>query len=156
MSFAKIYLPGLYLFWAGLLFGVSFLATPVKFQAPSLDLPVALDVGRYTFLWLNKFEIGLALVSAGLLWKGARNVLVRIGGGAVIAWVAAKALWALPVLDQRTEMVLQGSQPPPSPLHTIYIVCDVVELVLLLALGFATLYAHSTGSRSPRAEVRYR
>lgn len=31
--------------WAGLLLGVSFLATPVKFLAPSLSLPVALDVG---------------------------------------------------------------------------------------------------------------
>lgn len=28
--------------WAGLLLGVSFLATPVKFLAPSLSLPVAL------------------------------------------------------------------------------------------------------------------
>lgn len=152
MSFAKIYLPAMCLFWAGLLFGVSFLATPVKFQAPSLELPVALDVGRYTFLWLNKLEIGMALILAALLWKGTRSVLVRLGGGAVIAWVAAKALWAIPVLDARTETVIQGSQPAPSPVHSIYIACDLAELILLLALGFATLYAHARG---PRAEVRY-
>src|SRR5690606_9509596 len=55
------------LVWIGALLGVSFLATPVKFLAPSLTLPVALDVGRQTFHWLNRVEIVLAaatLVSA--------------------------------------------------------------------------------------------
>ena len=32
--------------WAGLLMGVSFVATPVKFLAPSLSLAVALDVDQ--------------------------------------------------------------------------------------------------------------
>jgi hypothetical protein len=40
--------------WLGLLLGVSFLATPAKFLAPSLALPVALDVGRHTFAVFNK------------------------------------------------------------------------------------------------------
>lgn len=46
--------------WAGFLAGVSFLATPVKFLAPSLTLPVALDVGRQTFFAFNRSEIVLA------------------------------------------------------------------------------------------------
>ena len=48
--------------WIGLLLGVSFLATPVKFQAPSLTLPVALDVGRQTFAVFNGVELGLSAV----------------------------------------------------------------------------------------------
>ena len=35
--------------WAGLVLGVSFVATPVKFLAPSLSLADALAVGRVTF-----------------------------------------------------------------------------------------------------------
>jgi len=35
--------------WMGIVIGVSFLATPVKFTADSLTRPVALDVGRATF-----------------------------------------------------------------------------------------------------------
>jgi hypothetical protein len=35
--------------WSGLLIGVSFVATPARFLAPSLQLPQALDVGRWTF-----------------------------------------------------------------------------------------------------------
>src|SRR5690606_31087651 len=56
------------LVWLGLLLGVSFLATPVKFLAPSLTLPVALDVGRYTFTWLSRVEVvlGVAILSAAI------------------------------------------------------------------------------------------
>jgi hypothetical protein len=53
------------LFWLGLLAGVSFLATPVKFMAPSLSLPVALDVGRQTFSVFNPLELLLGGVIAG-------------------------------------------------------------------------------------------
>ena len=35
-------------FWLGILIGISFIATPVKFQAASLTRPVALDIGRAT------------------------------------------------------------------------------------------------------------
>src|SRR5690606_24993326 len=44
------------IFWLGLLCGISFLATPVKFQVASLDLPVALEVGKVTFALLAKVE----------------------------------------------------------------------------------------------------
>ncbi len=153
MSLAKIYLPALFLFWAGLLFGVSFVATPVKFQAPSLSLGAAVDVGRYTFAWLNRLEIGLALVAVLMLWRGTRSALVRSGTAAVVAWVSAKALWALPLLDERAQAVIDGGSAPPSAIHQIYVVADLIELIVLLALGFATLYAHGT---PPRPQVRYR
>ena len=43
--------------WLGLVLGVSFLATPVKFRAKSLTRPVALDVGRTTFHAFGKLEV---------------------------------------------------------------------------------------------------
>ena len=60
----------------GLLIGVSFLATPVKFRAASLDLPVALDVGRVTFELFSKVELGFcaALLIAGALLLDALGV----------------------------------------------------------------------------------
>ena len=45
-------------FWAGIVIGVSFIATIAKFDAPSLTLPVALDVGRHTFAPLARIEWG--------------------------------------------------------------------------------------------------
>ena len=51
--------------WFGMLLGVSFLATPAKFLAPSLTLGVALDIGRQTFAILNKVEWLFSAVLAG-------------------------------------------------------------------------------------------
>src|SRR5690606_26651116 len=52
------------LIWIGMILGISGLATPIKFQAASLTLPVALDVGQTTFAAFNKMEWLLAAVLA--------------------------------------------------------------------------------------------
>jgi len=52
--------------WIGLLVGVGFIATPTKFQAQSLSLPVTLDVGRSTFaIWNNVEWVVLAVLAVG-------------------------------------------------------------------------------------------
>jgi hypothetical protein len=57
----------IFFIWAGLLIGVSFVATPAKFLAPSLALAQALDVGRWTFYVLAWIEWGFVSVVAALL-----------------------------------------------------------------------------------------
>lgn len=126
------------LVWAGLLLGVSFLATPVKFMAPSLTLPVALDVGRHTFAVFNWVEI----VAGGGLLAGAflsrtRSAVVLALSAAVL--VAVQSLWLLPVLDSRVAMILQGQMPPASSLHTVYILVDVAKLLALLTAALLGL-----------------
>ncbi len=122
------------LLWAGALLGVSFIATPAKFWAHSLTLPVALDVGRQTFQFFNKLELG-ALVALGILLFSLRQsgfpraLVVLIAG-----LLALQFLWLLPALDQRVAVFLSGAVPPESPLHKVYIACDVWKLVLLIAL----------------------
>lgn len=64
--------------WLGPLLGVSFLATPTKLLAPSLILPVALDVGRHTFSVFNKDEWLLSIVLLLLGWMGPRSLLIRV------------------------------------------------------------------------------
>ena len=153
MSYARVYLPALLLFWAGLLFGVSFLATPVKFQAPSLSLAVGVDVGRYTFAWLNRIECVAAVILLALAFAAPWKAWLRAGATAVGLIVALETFWLLPVLDERAEIVIQGGEAPPSRLHQIYIALDLAELILLLALGFATLYAAARASGRPAAKV---
>lgn len=105
-------LPGLLIFWAGLACGVAFLATPAKFLAPSLSLPVALDVGRQTFRAYNATEIALlafalclgALSEARLRWY--RSLVIPL-----IA-VALQSLWLLPALDRRVLSVLGAARSP--------------------------------------------
>jgi hypothetical protein len=40
------FLSVLFILWAGLILGVSFIATPVKFMAQHLTMPVALEIGK--------------------------------------------------------------------------------------------------------------
>ena len=84
------------IFWLGILLGVSFLATTVKFQAPSLDLPTALDVGRVTFALLSKVEwvLGGLLITAAFLSPQLRGLRLN-GCGALMAVLALQALWTV-------------------------------------------------------------
>lgn len=138
------------LVWLGLVLGVSFLATPVKFMAPSLDLTVALDVGRHTFGVFNWVE--LAFLAA----LGAALLLARPHWLAGAAWLAlailllAQTFWMLPVLDARVGVYLAGNVPPPSNLHAIYIVADGIKALLQLGIGLAGLKAIARASREAR------
>lgn len=145
------------LVWIGMLFGVSFLATPVKFLAPSLSLPVALDVGRQTFAWFSRIEVLLAVAafaSAAATEARARAVArIRGAGGApaprvsivllltvlLAAAVALQVLWLLPVLDARVEVILGGGTPPPSSLHTAYVGIEAVKLGMLIGVAWIAM-----------------
>lgn len=131
--------------WLGCLIGVSFLATPVKFQAPSLDLPTALDVGRVTFALFARTEWALcgALAAGALLMP--RAALPAWGAlAALIAIVLAQALWLLPILDERIGSIIAGAAVPATNHHLLYIAADVVKLLLLLGLSIWALRRLST------------
>lgn len=121
--------------WLGLLIGVSFLATPVKFQAPSLDLPAALDVGRVTFALSTRVEWGLwLLLAVAAAFSRTRlaewGVLIVLG----IA-LAAQSFWLLPILDERVGRIIAGAQVESAPHHLIYVAVEGGKVLLLLAVA---------------------
>ncbi|MPZ37168.1 MAG: DUF4149 domain-containing protein [Rhizobiales bacterium] len=122
--------------WFGMLLGVSFLATPAKFLALSLPLPVALDVGRHTFAVFSKVEWLLSAVLLGTVLAGDRTWPSVSVAAVAILLVAAETIWLLPLLDQRVGMIIAGERPAPSNLHNLYI---AFELAKLLALSFVVL-----------------
>lgn len=137
------------LLWAGILFGVSFLATPAKFAAPSLTLPVAIDVGRATFALLNRVELGCAVISLSLLLAGAsRALLVRLASGVSVLGLLLETVWLLPVLDARAQAVIDGAMPTASSLHDAYIGIDLVKLAGLLVVAVVLLSSDDTASAS--------
>jgi len=142
--------------WAGMVAGISFLEAPLKFTAPHITVALGLGIGRIVFAALNKAELTLgtiALISAFYL-----RVPVRVGVGLVVLSVIllAQTFWLLPALDVRATVVLAGHTPPPSSLHTLYIVLEVVKLLALLgtaswAHGWAL---HVARQRTAVAEPR--
>ena len=120
--------------WAGGLLGVSFVAAPAKFWAPSLTLPIALDVGRHTFQFFNKLELVAFVVLMLLVFRptenrSTRTIIVMLG-----LLLILQTAWLLPLLDQRVTLILKGEIPAESHLHLVYIGCDVCRLVLLAVL----------------------
>jgi hypothetical protein len=122
--------------WVGLDIGVSFIATSTKFLAPSLTLPVALDVGRYTFGVFNKIELGWGVLTLILLALGARRGWNMFGVAVAFVMVLIEMLWLLPALDARVDMIIAGQTPPPSSLHSLYVVVELLKLVALLAVAW--------------------
>jgi hypothetical protein len=122
--------------WLGMLVGVSFLATSVKFLAPSLTLPVALDVGRHTFAVFNKVEWAFAAVSLLMFVIGARAWIIGAALVIAVGLLLVETVWLLPVLDARVGMIIAGQRPPPSQLHTLFITFETIKaLALLVAVG---------------------
>lgn len=125
--------------WFGMTAGVSLLATPVRFTAPLMTRPVALDVGAVVFAALNKAEF-VALI---LLL-----IIVRVSGLASRWWAVcgllaliliAQAAWLLPELTERAAMVANGLEPPPSIVHPVYSSLELTKLALLFGGGMAAL-----------------
>ena len=128
------------LFWAGMLAGVSFLATPVKFEAASLDLPVALEVGKVTFALFTRFEWALSfLLAISVLSGGFRKIETACAAGAILL-VLIQALWLLPVLDVRIDAIVAGVPLPPARHHLFYAVSEGLKLVLLCAIALTAVF----------------
>lgn len=128
------------IFWAGMLAGVSFLATPVKFQAASLSLPVALEVGHVTFRMFSRIELALAVALVAIALPSPTSRVTAGCATLVAAIVAAQVFWLLPVLDARVEAVIAGAPLPPSPHHWLYATAEAAKLLLLCLVAAATLY----------------
>jgi hypothetical protein len=136
-------LPRLALLWAGVVIGCSFIATPAKFKAPSLNLPTALEVGRVTFRSLVVAELVLCFIGVVVLWRGRAMQPLFAGAIAVLAvqWLAV-----MPLLNAHTDAVVQGRSPEGPPWHIAYVVLEAAKVLLLLAVAFrGEADAHQTG-----------
>ena len=131
------------LIWAGMVLGVSFLATPVKFLVKSLPRPIALDVGRQTFRTFGYVETVPAVLLGVRAASTPRQRLLAAAPGAI---VLAQALWLRPRLSARARQIGQGGAPPPaSALHLVYVACEVTKLGALLGLGLSVATRDANG-----------
>ncbi len=123
--------------WLGMVLGVSFLATPIKFRAESLTMPVALDVGRTTFHAFGKVEWVLTAVLVVISFR-VRSGLEPVDWlliGLMVVIVVAQAGWLIPRLDLRVEAIIADNPLPPSHLHMVYAGTEGTKALTLLFLG---------------------
>lgn len=138
------------LLWLGIVIGVAFLATPVKFSAPSLDLPTALEVGRVTFRLLSRVEwvLALFLVAVAVLARERLSWSVFVA----IAIVVLETAWLLPALGARTDAIRAGMAVPPSRLHNIFIALELAKCGALAHAAFTMARAARTAL--PQGTIR--
>lgn len=131
--------------WFGMTAGISLLETPVRFTAPTLTRPVALDIGRVVFAALNKAELVALLVLLLVVRISGRARELWIQCSALILILLAQSIWLLPQLAARAQQIVAGVEPAPSMLHGTYSVLELLKLLLLLYLGFRSLQATGRG-----------
>ncbi|MCB0272070.1 MAG: hypothetical protein KDD46_03540 [Bdellovibrionales bacterium] len=131
----KLYVLNMYWLYMGFILGVSFLATPIKFKAPGLTLPVALEIGQATFHFFNKVEWGFVLFFLG------SAMFLRVPWIFVVAIVLLVILCVdtfglLPKLDHRIALIAQGQKPTPSMLHKYYVALEISKVMIIACAAF--------------------
>ncbi len=132
--YALMFLPGL---WAGLVLGLAFIETPLKFQAPGMTTPLALGVGRLVFWALNICELILCGVLLGSCWIVRQKLDTTIHYVVVamlILIVILQTTVLLPTLRVRTDSIIAGQAVGSSTLHMLYAVIEACKFPLLLAI----------------------
>jgi|SRR5690606_20562620 len=122
--------------WIGFVCAISFLEAWLKFRAPGITVPLGLGIGRLVFSALNKVEwvlataMAISLVSGNDLFRW-QNLLYLIP----LIVLAVQTWWALPVLDARAEMYIQGQHVAPSNIHFWYVGLEFVKVCCLGIFG---------------------
>lgn len=131
--------------WCGMILGVAFIATPIKFAAPSIDLPTALDVGRVTFGLFGPIELGAAslLLVAAVLAAARRSVIIV--AAFCLSLTVIENFGIRPVLEARMFAIFQGLPTEPSILHKLYVATQLAKVLVLLVLGILTVRAPEVG-----------
>lgn len=150
--YAAVVTLALAMFWIGLLVGVSFLATPAKFLASNLPLPVALDIGRHTFGIFNKTEwlLALGMVVLTLGCGDRTTILAGIGAGLAVSF---ETFWLLPILDRRVALIIAGQSPSATEHHSIYLGVEIAKLAILAVIAArAAIRIRRSLGRGPQAD----
>ena len=124
------------LLWAGMIIGISFLESWVKFRAPSLTREIGLDVGRTVFKFFHHVQNVLLLLSI-VLSVFAQFPLIDwllLLGLTII--LSMQLFWLFPQLNRRADAIIAGINPSPSPIHTFYGVTEILKWCILLTLAF--------------------
>lgn len=127
-------LPTICFTWVGLILGVSFIATPVKFQAASLTLPVAMAVGKVTFHLFNTVEWVIFLCSITLMAFSGFKYKNSLIWTFLLILLIAQTHWLMPILDARADTIIanQSEYSAPGHTHWIYVIIEFTKIILLL------------------------
>lgn len=134
------FLNTLIILWTGLILGVSFIATPMKFKVVNLTMPVALEVGRVTFQAFNKVEWIICLLILLMTKTINETPLKWFFSGTLLTLLLLETFWLLPLLSTRVDQVIAGEPANPGVIHWIYIGIDILKIIVGLIGSYWLTY----------------
>ncbi|QBG49107.1 hypothetical protein EGM51_17520 [Verrucomicrobia bacterium S94] len=138
MNVLKYMLIPVVLFWAGFVSAISFFEAWLKFRAEGITRETGLRIGKLIFTSLNKVEI----VFLALVWIVVFSTpeLPRLPSSTpgLLLWaltmiMTLETFWLTPRLTRRATEIIQGSTPPPSKLHLLFILLELIKVTVLIA-----------------------
>jgi hypothetical protein len=121
--------------WAGMVLGISFLETPLKFRAPGVTVRIGLGIGRIVFRTFNYVELGFATVLVVGFTVDFPATPVAVGLTVAVVVLMAQVVVVRPLLSRRTNRVLAGEDVPRSIAHYWYVGLEVAKLCALFTSG---------------------
>jgi len=110
--------------WLGFVLSISFMEAWLKFQAEGVTQIIGLNIGKLIFFALNKVEL-LFLITLGVLILPKRRAMGRENlvniYGLLTVILLIQTFYLLPALDQRVDMIINGTPPVTSFFHFYYL-----------------------------------
>ncbi|GAA1361611.1 hypothetical protein [Brevibacterium luteolum] len=127
---ARLIIPAI---WLGLIIAIDLIEAPLKFQAPGITIPLGLGIGRLVFTAMNIVEgvLAIMLIAAVIMTRQVRPAWTLLA--TITGIVLIKVAIVRPLLNARTEAVLNGTGAPGSAVHLVYIALDAVLFCVLAA-----------------------
>jgi len=130
----------IYLLWSGIIIGVSFIATIIKFYAEDITIPIALSIGKVTFNLQIIIDLIILSVIALLtvyyyyqkLKIPAIHIILFIF---LLCIIIIQKFYMLPVLDTRINMRLNGKELSDTWHHNGYIIMETSKVIITLIAG---------------------
>jgi hypothetical protein len=132
---------GIFFFWAGFVSSISFMEAWLKFRAPGVTLEAGLSIGKLIFTALNRMEWVFVLLL--MIWTIPRikNLSARFISlsGIVVLILIIQTFLLLPVLNERVEIIIAGSEPGESSVHMLFGIAEIIKVLTVLYLGYYSL-----------------
>jgi len=122
--------------WIGLVFGLSFIEAPIKFQAPGISTKLGLGIGRLVFDISNKIQLALLSFVLLNLFLNIKSfpVITIVLFGAIAFVMAIQTFYLLPALDARAVKILQDLTVEVSYHHFSFVCLEIIKLISLILL----------------------
>jgi hypothetical protein len=138
-TIGKVLMIAIPFIWLGMVAAISFVETPLKFTAPGVTVEIGVGIGRIVFAALNKLEWMLFTLWLLSIFISTDCRVSFINLFVIITILSLQTFWLLPALTARIEMLQKGIQLVESPLHTYFIVAEIIKIGCLFITGFSTI-----------------